>query len=405
LPLLAYSAWTLGAWLLDGPHPITTYRETSGVALIFARLLEVATILLTITVAAVTLRRCVRQRRLTFEAKMLIALAAAVFWDTLLWFDAPVWLYSENWLNLNDWWGHAPLATNPVAGAAPMPVLMQLGMYIGFPFAGLLASSALMRRAQARWPRLTTPALFGITTLIVIPTFVFGSYLLNVLHLWSSGDAKPFLLTGVDWRMSIGEPLWAVPWALALLVLWYFRDQHGRALTERGLDRLSARTRSAVSLLATIAYVSLASIVLETAMIIGLHVITPQPYPHLPKSLLGEVCEAPGWDSTVYGPCPAPVTDPAKRQGHHRPCTYPSSPTDHRGTYKRHPRQSWSFSSITTAKCPTRQRRILSQSVPPRSEMRAGTSKMRRDNWHVYAGPAINRSTYSRSGSAVVIVA
>lgn len=305
IPLLAYQAWTLGAWLLDAPHPVAKYRETGGAGLIFARVTEVATILLTAAVVVVVVRGCRREHRLTFDAMLLVGLALAVFWDTLIWVDGPTWLYSENWLNLNDWWGNAPLVANPVAGAAPMPVVMQLGMYVGFPFAVLTGLGTLMRRAQARWPGLQTAGLLGIVALVLVPAFLVGSYVLNALHLWSAGDVHPFIITGDDWRVSIGEPCWAVLWGVIITAFWFRRDSHGHALTERGLDRLPPRMRTVVSLLATIAFVSLSSMVLEGVLIGALHVLQPQPYPALPKSLLGEVCEAPGWDSTVFGPCPA----------------------------------------------------------------------------------------------------
>src|ERR1700722_1271763 len=106
MPLLAYQAWTLVAWLAAGPHQITAYRSYGSFGWYAARAIELARALAVVAILARLVRQCRTQRRLTFDAMLFIGLLLTVFWDTIVNFVEPLWFYSSNWLNLNDWYGH-----------------------------------------------------------------------------------------------------------------------------------------------------------------------------------------------------------------------------------------------------------------------------------------------------------
>ena len=77
VPLLAYQFWTLVAWLADGPVPVNQYRESGSTSWYAARIIEVGLILVALVMIAGIVRDCRKQRRLSFDAMLLIGLAAS----------------------------------------------------------------------------------------------------------------------------------------------------------------------------------------------------------------------------------------------------------------------------------------------------------------------------------------
>src|SRR3984957_11018649 len=79
VPLLAYQAWTLVAWIAAGPHQITAYRSYGSFSWYAARAIEVTLVLAVAAILARLVRECRAQRRLTFDAMLFIGLLATVF--------------------------------------------------------------------------------------------------------------------------------------------------------------------------------------------------------------------------------------------------------------------------------------------------------------------------------------
>lgn len=62
--IVVYSVWTWGAWLLDGPSQVTSYRDTSAVSWWVARVYELLIVLVTVYLASRVIRSCIRERLL-----------------------------------------------------------------------------------------------------------------------------------------------------------------------------------------------------------------------------------------------------------------------------------------------------------------------------------------------------
>ena len=308
VPLLAYQFWTLLTWLADGPFPVNQYRETGSTSWYAARIIEVLLILVALVMIAGIVRDCRRQRRLTFDAMLLIGLTATIFWDTFVTFIEPIWFYSSNWVNLNDWWGHAPLIQNTTAGTTPFPVL-----FLGFLYpVGCLGAAMLvtlpMHWAQRRWPDISNGKLVGVAFLSAIPVWFCIDGILVITHLWGGPGmwlALPLIsnLLGEGYHWSVMELGYCICWGTFLGCLRFFKDDQGRGLTERGIQGLGPRLRTAISVLATITVLNLAVIVLEMPVLFT-GFFSSHAYPHYPHHLVNGVCDAPGWTDTPYGPCP-----------------------------------------------------------------------------------------------------
>src|SRR5438132_7780865 len=67
-PILALEVWTLVAWLADGPHQITQFRDKDSASWVGAHVFEAVALLLAAVVVTHVVRECLRHRRMTFDA-------------------------------------------------------------------------------------------------------------------------------------------------------------------------------------------------------------------------------------------------------------------------------------------------------------------------------------------------
>jgi hypothetical protein len=301
--LVAYELWTWGAWLAAGPQQITRYRDTGSSSWYAARLYEVLIVVVAAALLVKVVRQCRDQHRLTLDAKLLIGGVAALFWDPFGNFVQPAFFYSSNWLNLNSWTGFAPLVVNPDASRMPEPLFIGLV----YPF-GLLAfamiMNAVMRLVRRRRPDASNLAVLGVGS---AAGFLLGMALeapMFLLHLWSlPGAPAEFSLFGNAHRYAAVEYLTTGIVFAGWGALRFFKDDGGRALTERGLEGLSPKWRTPTSVLATIAWCC--SLLLILQLVVNVFAFRADPYPaDFPRHLVNGMCDVGATTGTRYGPCP-----------------------------------------------------------------------------------------------------
>jgi hypothetical protein len=310
---LAYMAVTLARWLADGPAPVDVYRDTHTASFWVAQGYLVVAVIVSVLLLVRVVRQCRRQRRLTLDAQLLIGGAAALFWDPFGNFFQPAFMYSSNWLNLNTWVGHAPLVVNPVGSAMPQPVFIMLV----YPF-GLLAFSMFttwtMRTAARLRPNWSGARLIAVCaiagtlggTVLEAPMFL--------LHLWSlPGSPSLFSLFDNTHRYSIVEILTTGMVFAGWGAVRYFRDDQGKAFTERGQGQLAAT-------LAMIGWCCSMLILLQ--VFVNFFAFHTAAYPeHFPPHLVNDMCDVGATQHTRYGPCPGspgfkmPVSLPSQARG------------------------------------------------------------------------------------------
>ena len=302
---LAWQAWAWVAWLADGPEAITQYRDSHTASFWAARVYEGLAIVMAVAVLTYLVRSCRRERRLTLDAKICIAAASAFWLDPVANFVAPIFFYSSNWVNLSNWAGHVPGVINPDAGRLPHPVLF-LGLVYSF---GLLVFAmiinAMMRAMRRRWPGMSTLGVFGLAALggiIIDISFELPMYLLRLWAYPGSPDELA-IMGGRATKFPRVEVLAAAMVFMGVALLRWHRDDHGRAIVERGLEGRSARRATAISVLAAIGIVNSLLFVGDVSeMIVGFY---SDPYPKgIPAHLVNGMCDAPGVTGTRYGPCP-----------------------------------------------------------------------------------------------------
>jgi hypothetical protein len=309
-PILVAESWTLGSWLADGPHQITSFRNTHSTTSYAAHTLEALTALAAIAVLVIVVRDCRRQRRLlTFDVMFCLA-GATMFWaDSACNFFQPTFLFSSDFVNLNNPCGHMPLVVNPDCGGAPDPTLwLWLVETFGILGAAMLVGR-LLQRISSRRGGLSTRRLiaYALASGIVLDLLLEPAMI--ALGLWTYPAPKFMSLPlGGDLRYPIVETFAGGLWFGSLIAIRAVKDDRGRALVERGLDHLPARRRRAVSMLALYGFFQLSIWCLASIPLWFYGPYEPA-WHNTPASIVNGICNvpgstAPGTSGSPYGLCP-----------------------------------------------------------------------------------------------------
>ncbi len=300
-----WQGWTWVSWLAAGPHSITQFRDTNSASWYGARVFEGVAVVISIAVLTFVVRRCRREHRLTWDAKLIIAGAATMWLDSFTNVLAPLFMYSSNWVNLNTPAGSMPLAVNPDIGRLPWPILY-LGLIYTF---GLLAFAMVMtwamRAFRRRWPALSVAKLIGLVFLLGVVVDIAMEIPMYRLRLWAYPGSPDFLALWSKDGMKLPLLVEVLPAGVAFATmgaLRYFRDDMGRGVTERGLERHHPLTRSVISILALIAIMNGVWFV-ATSVQAAVGNFSGR-YEKMPAHIVNDMCNAPGITGTRYGPCP-----------------------------------------------------------------------------------------------------
>lgn len=310
IPILAWEVWTVVAWLADGPYQVTEYRTPGSTNWWAAHILEGLTIAVAIPVAIYVIRGVRRERRLTFDAMFCLAGATLVNNDLGVNVVYPTWLPTANFVNLNNMCGHMPFVVNPDCGRAPDPLLFFFALDAFGLLAVAIVAEKLVRWARSRWPHLSTAQTIGLVLLGGLAVDLALEPMAIALGLWTFASPRALSLLdfGSGLRYALPE-LIAGPCFLALpAAVRVLKDDQGRTIVERGLQHLSPRRRTGVSLLALYGLFQLIAWIPGSLPITFLGPYQAS-WPELPSYLNTGICDEPGTlkpgeQGTRYGPCP-----------------------------------------------------------------------------------------------------
>ena len=304
IPFLAWEAWTVTAWLADGPHPVTTFRTTGSSSWWAARVIEGLLVVVAVAVTVHLVRDCRRTGRLlTFDVMFCLAALGTVNGDVpnLL---HPVLLYSSNWINLNAMCGHMPFVVNPDCGRAPDPIfafgLMTLFAYLGMA----IVAGRVVSRARSRRPGISNGRLLvGVLAGGIVLDLLIEAVLVIPLRLWSWTPMPGSLSLGGGFHYPWIEALAAGLFLGLVMAVRVFRDDRGRTIVQRGLEHHTPSRRTAVTMLALYGAFQLGVWGVANLPVMTLGFYQRQWSP-LPSHVVNDLCDAPGVHGTRYGPCP-----------------------------------------------------------------------------------------------------
>lgn len=306
VPLLLIQAWTWITWLADSPRQITEFRDKDDFSWYLAIGYQVAAITACAVVMFFVIRGCLRARALTFDAMFCIAGISCYWLDATANVFQPVFFYSSQWINLQDWTNNIPLLPNPDAGRIPEAVAFTPAIYLGGLLMFVKLTCAIMRAAARKWPNMSLAGLTGIALGVGLTLDIAIELPMFMFDLWAYPGAPTMpSFPGLDGahrypiaEILIGMGIWA-PMAL----MYYYCDDRGQTVMERGLAQHGTTRRTVLTQLRLIGAFNLLMIWLASFYwILG---VFSQPYPEDMKPyIVNNACDAPGYSGTRYGPCP-----------------------------------------------------------------------------------------------------
>lgn len=305
VPILFVHVWTLTAWILDGPHQITEFRDKGHDGTWWAaRGYETLGVILLIVMTVHVVRQCRRERRLTFDAMYLIC-GATMFWSDLgVNIFGPAYLMSSEFVNLNTPLGHAPGMTNPDIGREPDPILFTICLESAGILLGMIALCWIARKLKERRPDLSNAQLLVRLAGIGLVLDIITEGPIIALGLWTyPAPSWMSLGFGHGLKFPAAEMLSGMMVFLFLGLIRYYKDDKGRTIVERGLDHLTPGRRAAMSVLALYTATQLVAWGPSTWIDV-LYVPYEQQWPTTPNHLVNDACDAPGVTGTRFGPCP-----------------------------------------------------------------------------------------------------
>ncbi|HSV46832.1 MAG TPA: spirocyclase AveC family protein, partial [Ramlibacter sp.] len=308
--LLLLQIYIYGAWLMSdkfvptdpGPDPLPGY---SAIGL---RIFEGVAVLALIGTVIYFVRTIWRDRTLAPIQLLMLGWLLTYWQDPWLNMLRPTFTYNAHLLNYGSWSEFIPGWLSPHGSRVPEPLLINLSAYVfQLPLSTLIGWWA-MRRAKASFPQLGNFRLFLCALAAMMVVDLFSEILATrVVHYdaWP-GAWGPKLWDGEFYQIPLYEMLF-FPLALASCsALYFFRDDRGRMLVERGVDRVEGGNfkRNVLRVLAVATFANLANGVYIFIMA-GMSLYS-DPWPVMPSYLRNNVCgkgtayECPGPDVPVF---------------------------------------------------------------------------------------------------------
>lgn len=259
-----------------------------------------------------------RERRITLDGMFLVATGLMFFQDPLLnYFNT--WCTYNTWMfNRGSWSSHIPGWVSPEEPGHQVaePLLMNAPGYAYGVLLCTIFGAWVMRRVKAKWPTISNLRLIGV---VAVWAFVFdfvmeGLVLMPIgLYTFPGSIQSVSINAGHYYQWPVYEGLMWGGVQAGLCCLYYFTDDRGRTVVERGLDRVRGGVvkQQATRFLAIFAAVSAIFFVFYNlpAQWFGMHA-DPWPEDIQERSYFnGGICGA-GTDK----PCPDPAL-PLPRYG------------------------------------------------------------------------------------------
>ena len=258
-----------------------------------------------------------RERRVGIDGLIAVAAISLSFQDPISAWAQPWFTYNSYMINFGSWVAAMPgMSAYHAPGAMVQePILFTSAAYVYAFLAAAAVGSFAMRRARARWPRMSWPSLIGIcfATMCVFDFVLEGVIWLPLGVFEYPGGHWALLGMNSYHKYPLQEMLTVCGAFTAVASLRFFLNDRGQSVVERGLDEVkgSAGRKLGLRVLATVTFLNLAMLCCYTIP----NTILSINQPSWPKDLQQRsyltnfVC---GAGTTIA--CPGPAT-PILRQG------------------------------------------------------------------------------------------
>tara|TARA_B110000503_G_C7158735_1_gene418594 strand:+ start:1253 stop:2287 length:1035 start_codon:yes stop_codon:yes gene_type:complete len=243
---LAVYCW--GSWIF-GPDFVTNTigrEDASDNYVLMVRSLEALISLLGLVIVwKFMLKPKLRDGKFSFDGLFFMAAWMMYLQEPWLNYNGQQFMYNTVFINFGSWLAYVPGWNSPYPERIPVGgplVMFAYIVYVGM--AGYLASR-FMAWYKAKKPDITSLSLVGITFLVVVIADTILESLLLRLNIMGYPSAVPELTlwAGEYYQLPIYQELqWAATFT-AMGCVRFFRDDQGRSLPERGLEKLKFSSR------------------------------------------------------------------------------------------------------------------------------------------------------------------
>jgi hypothetical protein len=260
---LALQAYVYGSWITSGDFRRITPvgpNAVPGHEKVWAWLLQGLFTGAALFAIIYVVRGCLKQRRLTLEAKIGIAWLAVMWMDPMANFYRTQYMFNSYYVNIGSWARHIPGWISRGGNRLPFAFGIDMAFYTASVLAAIGACK-LMQRVRARRPQMGTVGLVLTAWIFMsIVVFVVEDALIRAGWLLWTGVPQVTLWSGTKQAIPLTEVLVWGGTQTALATLLFLREDRGALFVERGLDRVgvSRWRRTGVSLLAVIGFATCA---------------------------------------------------------------------------------------------------------------------------------------------------
>jgi hypothetical protein len=246
---LGLMLWAWGAWIVSGDFKANK-RGAGGAPhwyKIYIHSVEVFAVLVTLFILwRFVVRGRLRTGRMTFDGLFFLACWTLFFQEPWINWSGAQFMYSTVGINFGSWTSHLPLWSSPNSQLVPVPIV-----WAGTAYLWLVAIPAYAGSRFMTWLRQRNPGI-GFFRLLATTfgAFVIFDLILETVivrtQLFSYASVVPSvsLFAGTKYQFPLYETASWCGTYLGLACIHHFRDDMGRTMVERGIDKLRVSGRA-----------------------------------------------------------------------------------------------------------------------------------------------------------------
>lgn len=246
---LALAIWAWGAWIISGDFKANTFGRAAAPHWykLLVHGVEVFAVVVTLYILwRFVFRAKLRTGSLSFDGLFFLSCWMLLLQEPWINWTSYQFMYSTAAINMGSWTANLPLWSSPNSQLVPLPIVWVGTSYLWLVAIPAWAGSRFMTRLRARTPEIGFFRLLGTTFLaFVVFDLVLETVILRT-QLFSYASTVPSLtlFAGQKYQFPLYE---TVSWSstyLGLACIHHFRDDKGRTLVERGIDKLRVTGRA-----------------------------------------------------------------------------------------------------------------------------------------------------------------
>ncbi len=189
-----------------------------------------------------------REGRLTTDGMLTLSAGMVFFWDMSMNYTSVSLLYNSHLVNRGAWAnGSWPGWVSPNANDLPESVFITIPGYVALVFSQVVLVLWMLRKIRSRHPNFgpTASVVFIFAGLVAVDTIIETILLRTEIYAYPGAIRGITLFAGHTYQVPLSETVLFGGISLgAIACLSHFRDDRGRTVVERGLEKIQVGPKS-----------------------------------------------------------------------------------------------------------------------------------------------------------------